>query len=394
MRKDLRFIVLVLDSVGCGELPDAERFGDRGSDTLGNIAKAVGGLDLPHLASLGLGNVHPIQGVAPVAEPRGAFGKMGELSDAKDTTSGHWELMGLHVEEPFPTYPKGFPTEVLGPWEKAIGRKSLGNKASSGTEIIKELGERHVKTGRPIVYTSADSVFQVAAHEHVIPVPELYRICRIARGMLSGKHAVGRVIARPFTGKTGNFTRTKNRKDFSLKPHGPTLLDMIIEAGGQTCGVGKIGDIFSYQGLTDYIYTSSNKDGIFQTISAIMTDSDFSLIFTNLVDFDMKYGHRNDPQGYADALEEFDNLLPQIMKGMRPEDIMIITADHGCDPTTASTDHSREYVPLLVWGKRVKGGVDLGVRETFADVAKTIADYLEIEGIPVGTTFRKEIEMK
>ncbi len=374
-----RVIVVVLDSMGVGELPDAAEYGDEGSNTLGNIARALGGLNLPHFESLGLGNITAIEGVKPVPDCQAAWGKMAERSRGKDTTTGHWELMGLITEQPFPVYPRGFPPDLIERFEQAIGRRVLGNKVASGTEIIDELGEEHVKTGRPIVYTSADSVFQIAAHEEVIPLEELYHICRTAREMLTGVHGVARVIARPFRGEPGRFARTENRKDFSLEPPGVTVLDLLVKHGYETTGIGKIKDIFAGRGITRHIPSKNNTEGISHIIDVI--DSQVrGLVLANLVDFDMKYGHRNDPQGYSLALEEFDRALPDIIGRLRDDDILVITADHGCDPTTASTDHSREYVPLLVAGEKVRAGTRLGVRESFADLGKTVLELLGVSG--------------
>lgn len=385
-----RIILIVLDSVGAGALPDASEYGDEGSDTLGNIANAVGGLHLPHLGQLGLGNLHHIAGVPPASHPAGAYGRMGEISKGKDTTIGHWELTGIYSPRPLPTYPNGFPREIIETFEKRIGRKVLGNKPASGTVIIEELGPEHMRTGYPIVYTSADSVFQIAAHEEVIPVEELYRFCRIARELLVGEHNVGRVIARPFIGEPGHFVRTDRRRDFSAPPPAPTILDRLIEAGYPVLGIGKIEDIFAGQGISEAVHTHDNMDGVNQTLAG-MRRLPRGMIFTNLVDFDMRYGHRNNPRGYADALEEFDRRLPEILAALRPTDLLILTADHGCDPTTPSTDHSREYVPLLVAGPHIRAGVDLGTRETFSDVAATIADLFHVPPTPYGTSFASEI---
>jgi len=373
-----RVIIVVLDSAGIGEMPDAAEYGDEGSNTLGNIAAAVSGFSLPNLEKLGLGNIDGIVGFKPVGEPLGCYGKMAERSAGKDTTTGHWELAGITLQRPFPVYPDGFPEEVVRRFENEIGTKTLGNYPASGTVIINELGHQHVKTGYPIIYTSADSVFQVAAHEDVIPPDRLYRICRIARRILTGEHAVGRVIARPFTGTEGNYTRTANRRDFSLEPPDKTLLDHVNEAGLEVKAVGKIDDIFAGRGITESVHTQGNMDGVDKTIRFIRED--FSgLIFANLVDFDMKFGHRNDTVGYANALREFDGRVPEIIGSMKEHDILFITADHGCDPTTASTDHSREYVPLLVYGRNARRGVDLGTRKTFSDLAQTAAEYLGID---------------
>lgn len=391
MQKIKRAVILILDSAGIGELPDADKYGDIGSNTLANIAKAVGGLKLPNFEAMGLGNIYPIKGIKPTETPIASFGKMDEKSPGKDTTTGHWELCGLILPMAFPTYPDGFPEEVIEKFETLTGKEAIGNKPASGTVIIDELGEEHVKTGKPIVYTSADSVFQIAAHEEVIPLEELYKICRISREMLKDKHCVGRVIARPFVGTCGNFKRTYNRKDFALKPFEPTLLDMAKEKGFVVWGIGKIEDIFSGQGLTKSTHTDGNTDGINKMKDAMKGDFE-GILFVNLVDFDMLYGHRNDPQGYANALMEADAALPEILNNLKETDLLIITADHGCDPTTSSTDHSREYVPLLVYGKTLKNGVNFGTLETFSDIAATIADFLEIKGIKNGKSFRNVIE--
>ena len=385
-----RVILIILDSMGVGELPDAAEYGDEGSNTLANTAKAVGGLSLPHIQQLGLGNITAVVGVPPCAEPSGAYGRMAEASAGKDTTTGHWEIAGIYSPRPLPTYPHGFPKELIEEYERRIGRKTLGNYPRSGTVIIQELGEEHIRTGCPIVYTSADSVFQVAAHEEVIPIEELYSICQIAREMLVGEHAVGRVIARPFIGEPGNFTRTERRKDFSLLPPEPTLLDRLVAAGQPVMGVGKIEDIFAHRGLSRSIHSPNNMACVDQTL-AYMKESQGGLIFTNLVDFDMLWGHRNNPQGYASGLEDFDRRLPEIMEAMAAQDVLFLTADHGNDPTTPSTDHSREYVPLLAYGNRVKPGVDLGTRETFADLGAAVAELLGIEPLPFGTSFAEEI---
>ncbi|WP_172613723.1 MULTISPECIES: phosphopentomutase [unclassified Neomoorella] len=379
-----RVIIIVLDSVGVGELPDAGKFGDEGSNTLGNIAATVD-LHLPNMARLGLGNIIPLKGIAPVAAPAAAYGKMASRTAGKDTTSGHWELAGLILERPFPLYPHGFPPEIIEPFEKAIGRKVLGNKPASGTVIIEELGVEHMRTGYPIVYTSADSVFQIAAHEDVIPVQELYRYCKIARQLLTGEHAVGRVIARPFVGEPGHFIRTDRRQDFSLEPPRPTLLDAVISAGLQVMAVGKIKDIFAGRGISRWIHTHDNMDGVDQTCN-FMREGGRGLIFTNLVDFDMRYGHRNDVAGYAAALEAFDRRLPELLEALNENDVLVLTADHGCDPTTPSTDHSREYVPLLVCGRQIRP-VNIGVRPTFADLGATVADLLDVPYNLAGESF-------
>ncbi len=375
MRK--RVILIVLDGVGIGEMRDSYQYGDQGSHTLKNTALAVGGLKTPNLQRLGLGNIEAIPGVEPVADPAGAYGKMEERSCGKDSTVGHWEMMGLIKEKPFPTYPQGFPEQIIDEFERAIGRKTIGNKVASGTRIINELGEEHIKTGYPIVYTSADSVFQIAAHEEVVPVEQLYQWCQIARGILLGDHGVGRVIARPFIGQPGSCTRTSNRHDFSLEP-GRNVLDILLEKGLTVIGVGKIKDLFAGRGLSESYPTTSNQEGI-QRLIKLVQEGKGDLIFVNLLDFDQTFGHRNDASGYAGALEEFDQGLGILLDAIRPGDLLFITADHGNDPTTPSTDHSREYVPLLVYGKRSPGGIDLGVRGCFADLGRTIANYLEVD---------------
>ncbi|MCS3917925.1 phosphopentomutase [Fervidibacter sacchari] len=387
-----RAILFVLDGVGIGELPDAADYGDEGSNTLANMAKAVGGLNLPNLQRMGLGNIERIEGVPPAEKPIACYGKMREVSAGKDTTTGHWEIAGVIREKPFPTYPNGFPPEIIEAFEKAIGRKVLGNKPASGTAIIEELGEEHLRTGYPIVYTSADSVFQIAAHEEIVPVEQLYEWCRIAREILRGEHEVARVIARPFIGTPGNFKRTPRRRDFSVPPPYPTLLDALTEAGLKVVTVGKIDDIFAGRGVTFAIHTSDNRDGM-QQVETLAVQGDFDFLWCTLVDFDTVYGHRNNPQGFAQALKEFDewlgNFLPKLMGG----DLLIITADHGNDPTTPSTDHSREYVPLLIWTPSLKEGKPLGVRQTFADVAATIADWLKVEWRGAGKSCLNECDL-
>ncbi|OHC02647.1 MAG: phosphopentomutase, partial [Planctomycetes bacterium RIFCSPLOWO2_12_FULL_50_35] len=375
MTKTRRVVIVILDSLGAGELPDASLFGDEGSNTLGNTARAVGGLKLPNLEAMGLGKIIPIEGLRDDITPRAFYGKMTEVSGAKDTTTGHWEITGIVTAKPFPTYPNGFPGEIIEKFTKAIGRPVLGNKPASGTEIIKELGEEHIRTGNPIVYTSADSVFQIAACETVIPVEELYEMCNTARRILTGRHNVGRVIARPFVVSGRQYIRTERRRDFSVTPPEPTLLDIARESGLDVIGVGKIGDIFAHRGLTQEIHTGNNREGIDQTIRCIKKDSR-GIIFTNLIDFDMKYGHRNDPEGYAGCLEEFDKRLTEMLDALKDDDILSITADHGCDPTTPSTDHSREYVPLLVYGKVLGRARSLGIRQGFSDLGATIAEAL------------------
>jgi len=384
-----RAIVIVCDSLGVGELPDAADFGDEGSNTLGHILQAHHP-SLPTLARLGL--LHTLPQPAIADAPVSAYGRMKEISSGKDTITGHWEMMGLVVADPFRTYPNGFPPEVIAEYERRIGRKTLGNKPASGTVILDELGEEHMRTGYPIVYTSADSVFQVAAHEDVIPIEELWRICEIARELMRGEHNVGRIIARPFVGPgKGHFKRTANRKDFSVKPTGETVVERAHKAGKRVVGLGKIGDIFDRVGIDEEIRTQSNSDGMRKTIDLIR-ESDASMIFTNLVDFDSKYGHRNDAAGYAKALETFDGELAELLRQLRADDLLFITADHGCDPCDVSTDHTREYVPMLVAGPSIAAQRPLGTRETFADLGATIADYLGLpqDGLP-GTSALPEL---
>ncbi|MBL8294332.1 MAG: phosphopentomutase [Bryobacterales bacterium] len=367
-----RVLWVVLDSVGIGEMPDAADYGDAGSDTLGNIARQRP-LHLPNLRALGLGNVRPFQGIDPHPSPEGAYGRCTLASPGKDTTTGHWEMVGIHLTKPFPLYPHGFPPEVMDAFEAAIGRKTLGNIPASGTEIIRELGEEHLRTGYPIVYTSADSVFQIAAHEEVIPVPDLYRMCEQARKILRGQHEVGRVIARPFIGEPGAFTRTSNRHDYAVPPPAGMLLDRLAERGVRVTGVGKIADVFLNRGIARSLKTRNNADGMARTLEALASET-HGLIYVNLVDFDMLYGHRNDVEGYARALEEADRWIPTVRSRLSDDDLFVITADHGCDPTTPSTDHSREYVPLLAAGPRVRPGVNLGTRATLSDIGQTVAE--------------------
>lgn len=385
-----RVILIVLDSVGIGALPDAVEYGDEGANTLGNLAMAVDGLDLPSLQKLGLGKIEKIKGLATDNKACGVYGKMAELSAGKDTTTGHWEISGIILEEPFPTYPDGFPTEVIDSFEEAIGRDVLGNKPASGTVIIEELGREHMETGKPIVYTSADSVFQIAAHEEVIPIENLYDFCRKARKILIGKHAVGRVIARPFIGQTGNFTRTERREDFSLKPTGPTMLDKIKEAGLKVQAVGKIIDIFTGRGITTSNHTVPNMESVDATLDYMDTNQQ-GLIFSNLVEFDMLYGHRRDINGYYQGLKDFDKRLPEIIDKMNEDDLLVITADHGCDPTYSGTDHTREYVPLLIYGEQIKEDYSLGTRSTFSDLAATITELLGTGLLENGDSFADEI---
>jgi phosphopentomutase len=385
-----KVILLILDGLGIGELPDAAEFGDKGSNTLRNMAVALGGLNLPNLERMGLGHLGDFLNIKKIKELIASYGIMAEASKAKDTSTGHWEMMGLIIKRPFPLYPNGFPSTVIEAFKKGIGRKILGNKVASGTEIIKELGDEHMRTGRPIVYTSADSVFQIAAHEDIIPVEELYRMCEVAREILKEPHNVGRVIARPFTGTPGKFERTPRRKDYSLPPPGETVLDRLKDKGIPVIGIGKIEDIFVGKGITEAIHTENNQDGINKTLK-VMKRIDKGLIFTDLVDFDMLYGHRNDPVGYAKALTDFDKSLPRFLKGMSADDILIITADHGCDPTTPSTDHSREYVPLLVYGEKIKPNINLDIRKTFADLGATISEIFGVKKPEAGESFLKDI---
>ncbi len=385
-----RVIVIVLDSVGIGELPDAAEFGDTGSNTLGNIARVVGGLKLPNMEAMGLGNIAALQGLTPQLEPTAVYGKMAEVSPGKDTTTGHWELMGVQLERPFPLYPNGFPSDVVEAFEAAIGRGTLGNYPASGTEIIKELGAQHMQTGKPIIYTSGDSVFQIAAHEEIIPIGQLYDICHKAREILRGEHEVSRVIARPFVGQPGSFERTANRHDYSVAPP-PTVMDTLKEAGLMVYAIGKIKDIFDGQGITDYVYTQHNMDGVDKTLAALRQQTDRGLIFINLVDFDAKFGHRNNSNGYANALVEFDQRLPELLDALAEDDILVLTADHGNDPTYPGTDHTREYVPVLITGEHVRKGVNLGVRSTFADLAATIADVFGVKRPSSGSSFKSQI---
>ena len=385
-----RMILVVLDSVGIGELPDAGQYGDIGAHKLGNTLKVRGKLVLPNLYCLGLADIENSRLPKPGGAPLGAFGRAAERTAAKDTTSGHWEIAGLPMDVPFRTYPNGFPKDLIEGYEKRIGRKTLCNRPASGTTVIQELGDEHVKTGSPIVYTSADSVFQVAAHEGVIPLDELYRICEIAREMLIGENLVGRVIARPFAGVSGAYKRTENRKDYAVSPPGDTILDALYAKGLTTVGVGKIEDIFYHRGISISDHTHTNPEGIDVTLRMIK-DGTGDFIFTNLVDFDMLYGHRNDVEGYAAGLEYFDSRLPELCDALQEGDLLLITADHGCDPTTPSTDHSREYIPIVVTGKSVKAGADIGTRESFADIGATVYEYLTGGAWNTGTSFLKDI---
>jgi len=382
-----RIILVVLDSVGIGEMPDAADYGDSGADTLGH---ALGSrtVHIPHLRQMGLANIRRLP-VAPVEKPNGVFGKAATSSRGKDTTTGHWEMGGIITDRPFPTYPDGFPSRIIGPFEHAIGRKVLGNKPASGTEIIKELGEEHLRTGQPIVYTSADSVFQIATHEEVVPLEQLYEWCEIARGQLTGEDEVGRVIARPFIGEPGSFRRTEARQDYAIDPPEDTLLDRVKSAGLAVAAVGKIGSIFCHRGTTEELKAGNNDAGVDQTLRALESTGR-GLIFTNLVDFDMLYGHRNDVEGYARSLEEFDSRLPEIQEAMREDDLLMISADHGCDPGDISTDHTREYVPVLCWGRRARAGVDLGTRSSLADIGQTVAENFGLT-LRAGRSFLREI---
>ncbi|KRE98267.1 phosphopentomutase [Paenibacillus sp. Soil766] len=382
-----RISLIVLDSVGIGELPDADQFGDLGAHTLGHIAEKVSGFALPHLQQMGLGNIADIQGIPPVSSPEGYYGKMAEVSVGKDTMTGHWELMGLRISTPFKVFPDGFPDALISQFEQETGRKVIGNKPASGTEILDELGEEQMKTGAWIVYTSADSVFQLAAHEDIIPLDELYRACEIARRLtMQDEFAVGRVIARPYLGTQGAFKRTPNRHDYAVKPPEPTVMNQLKDAGWDVIAIGKINDIFDGEGVTKATSTKSNLDGIQKTIEVLGT-SFKGLAFTNLVDFDSLYGHRRDPEGYGKALEEFDAYVPQLKAGLGPKDLLILTADHGNDPVHAGTDHTREYVPILLYSPSFQLPVSLGIRGTFADLGATIADNFGVEPTKNGESF-------
>jgi phosphopentomutase len=379
-----RFVILVADSAGCGALPDARAYGDEGSDTIGNTSRAVGGLSLPVLGRMGLGHLTKVAGVPPDPFPVGFHGRMAERSEGKDTITGHWEMMGIVLREGLATFPDGFPPEIVEPFVQETGVPGiLGNEVASGTVIIQELGDEHRRTGKPIVYTSADSVFQIAAHEETVPLDELYRWCRIARRQLD-RFRVARVIARPFVGTSGKYVRTYNRKDFSIPTPGPTVLERLVEAKVPVVGVGKIPDVFDRRGITEEVHTEGNADGLAKT-EAILDRVDHGLVFVNLVDFDMLYGHRNDPEGYGRALEELDRALPRILGKLAPGELCAITADHGCDPTTPSTDHSREYVPLLVHAPGRRGG-PLGTRGSFADLGATVSEFFGLRA-DVGTSF-------
>lgn len=384
------FHIIVLDGVGVGELPDAHLYNDEGSNTLGNMAQHLGGLTLTNLEKLGLGNIIDILGVKKVDKPLASYGKMAEVSKGKDSITGHWEIAGLKVEVDFPYYPDGFPDDIIQLFCKEAGVEGvLGNKVASGTEIIKELGDEHIKTGYPIVYTSADSVFQIAAHEVHFGLDRLYKICEIARNVVfTGSRNIGRVIARPFVGESGNYTRTTNRKDYSILPPEDTILNVLQKNNIKTVAIGKINDLFSYSGIDEKIKTKSNNEGVEKVLEWAKKVNN-SFIFTNLVDFDVYYGHRNDPEGFYKALKEFDDQLPAILDVLDESDALIITADHGNDPITPSTDHSREFVPLLYYRKK-QIGKNLGIRKTFADVGKTVADYFKVDNNLQGTSFLNE----
>jgi phosphopentomutase len=384
-----RVFVVVLDSVGVGELPDAGLYGDEGSNTLGNLASQVP-LNVPNLNALGISRILPLARLTPPASPLAAFGRMLEVSPGKDSVTGHWELMGIVLDHPFPTFPAGFPEDALREFERRIGRGTLGNTVASGTRIIEDLGDAHMRTGKPIVYTSADSVFQIAAHEEIIPIPELYRICEIAYEMFGEGMGVGRVIARPFVGTPGRFTRTSNRHDYALPPVAETLLDRLTARGVPVLAIGKIRDLFAGRGIGSSVHTVSDDDVMDKVIEAV-DGAPAGLVFANLVDFDAKYGHRNDVPGYAANLERFDRRLGELMPRLRQDDLLILTADHGNDPTTPSTDHSREAVPVIAYGARVRQGTDLGVRTSFADLGQTLADLFGVGPLPHGRSFLADI---
>ena len=386
-----RVVLIVMDSMGVGALPDAEKYGDKGADTFGHIVLENSNFEIPNLRELGLGNIPGVaDGKLKIDEPVGDFGKIKELSIGKDTITGHWEITGLETKTPFKTYPDGVPKEFMEAFEKKIGVGCLGNYPASGTEIIEELGPEHEKTGKPIVYTSADSVFQIAANTDVIPLGRLYEICEAARKLLVGDWACGRVIARPYIMENGKRVRTSDRKDYAVSPSGETLLDKVKKTGKTVYAIGKISDIFNGQGVTQAVHTDNNMDGVNKTITALKQRFE-GFIFTNLVDFDSKFGHRRDPIGYGQAIMEFDHRLPEIIMAMEDDDLLMICADHGNDPVHSGWDHTREYVPILVWGKKIKAGMDLGVRSSFADIGATIAEYLDAEPTHIGESFLKEI---
>lgn len=387
-----RVFLVVMDSVGIGEAPDAEKFGDKGSHTLGHIGEKMNGLNMPNMGKLGLSNIEEIKGIAPAEKPMAFYTKMEEASNGKDTMTGHWEIMGLNIQTPFQVFPDGFPEELISELESRTGRKVIGNKPASGTEILVELGEEHMKTGALIVYTSADSVLQIAAHEDIIPIEELYDICKIARELtLDEKYMVGRVIARPFTGEPGDFKRTSNRHDYALKPFGRTAMNELKDSGLDVLAIGKISDIYDGEGVTESLRTVSNMDGMDKLLQTL--DQDFTgLSFLNLVDFDALFGHRRDPEGYGKALEEYDARLPEVFEKLKEDDLLIITADHGNDPVHYGTDHTREYVPLLVYSKGMNEGKELPVRKTFADIGATVAENFNVKMPEHGTSFLKELK--
>ncbi|MGX6442641.1 phosphopentomutase [Neobacillus sp. K501] len=387
-----RIFLIVMDSVGIGEAPDAERFGDKGADTLGHIAERMNGLKMPNMGKLGLSNINEIKGIEKAEKPLAFYTKMMEASNGKDTMTGHWEIMGLNIQTPFQVFPDGFPDELVSELEKRTGRKIIGNKPASGTEILDELGEEHMKTGALIVYTSADSVLQIAAHEEIIPIEEQYKICKIARELtLDEKYMVGRVIARPFLGEPGNFKRTPNRHDYALKPFDRTVMSEMKDAGLDVIAIGKISDIYDGEGVTQSLRTISNMDGMDKLVETL--DMDFTGIsFLNLVDFDALYGHRRDPEGYGKALEEYDARLPEVFSKMKETDLLIITADHGNDPVAPGTDHTREYVPLLVYSKQMAEGKELPLRETFADIGATVAENFKVKMPNYGKSFLNELK--
>jgi phosphopentomutase len=387
-----RIFLIVMDSVGIGESPDAEKFGDKGADTLGHIAERMNGLTMPNMGNLGLSNIREIKGIEKADKPLAYFTKMMEASNGKDTMTGHWEIMGLNIQTPFRVFPDGFPDELLSELEERTGRKIMGNKPASGTEILDELGEEHMKTGALIVYTSADSVLQIAAHEEIVPIEEQYKICKIARELtLDEKYMVGRVIARPFLGEPGNFKRTANRHDYALKPFDRTVMSEMKDAGLDVIAIGKISDIYDGEGVTQSLRTISNMDGMDKLVQTL--DMDFTgLSFLNLVDFDALYGHRRDPEGYGNALQEYDARLPEVFDKLKDDDLLIITADHGNDPVAPGTDHTREYVPLIVYSKKMAEGKELPIRETFADIGATVADNFKVKMPNFGKSFLTELK--
>lgn len=387
-----RIHLVVLDSVGIGEAPDAEAFGDLGSDTLGHIAQAVGGLNMPHMEKLGLGNIKQVEGIAPVTSPQAHYGRLQEASVGKDTMTGHWEIMGLNIDTPFKVYPEGFPPELIAQLEEKTGRKVIGNKPASGTEILDELGEEHMETGAIIVYTSADPVLQIAAHEEIVPLEELYKICEIARELtLSPEFLVGRVIARPFLGEKGAFKRTTNRHDYALTPFSRTVMNELKDHGKDVIAIGKIDDIYNGAGVTKALRTKDNSDGM-DKLAGVAGENFTGISFLNLVDFDALFGHRRDPHGYGAALEEFDRRLPEVLEQMNSDDLLIITADHGNDPTFPGTDHTREFVPLLAYSPRFESGKDLGTGSTFADIGATIAENFSVPMPDFGTSFLSKLK--